>query len=77
MSVLENVLISFTPKVKYGLGGMLLRSGHYYEEERKIYEKAIDQLRVFNLEGKADWVAENCPTASSASWRSPRPRQPT
>ena len=61
MTVLENVLISFTPKVKYGLGGAFLRSGKYYGEENRIYEKAMDLLKVFNLQGKADWVAENLP----------------
>ena len=61
MTVLENVLISFTPKVKYGLGGAFLRSGKYYGEENRICEKAMDLLKVFNLQGKADWVAENLP----------------
>ncbi len=61
MTVLENVLISFTPKVKYGLGGMLLRNGRYYQEEQRIYEKAMDLLGVFNLQSKADWTAENLP----------------
>jgi branched-chain amino acid transport system ATP-binding protein len=61
MTVLENVLISFTPKVRYGLGGALIRSGNYYLEERKIYDKAMDLLKVFNLQDKADWMAANLP----------------
>ena len=61
MTVLENVLISFTPKVRYGLGGALLRSGGYYAEERKICDKAMDLLKVFNLQDKADWMAANLP----------------
>ena len=61
MTVLQNVLISFTPKVKYNLGDAFLRSGRYYAAENEIYEKAMDLLRVFNLQDKADWVAENLP----------------
>lgn len=61
MTVLDNVLISFTPKVKYGLGSAFFRSARYYDAENDIHEKAMDLLKVFNLQDKADWVAENLP----------------
>jgi len=61
MTVLQNVLISFTPKVKYNLGDAFFRSGRYYAAENEIYKKAMDLLAVFNLQDKADWVAENLP----------------
>ena len=61
MTVLQNVLISFTPKVKYSLIDAFFRSGRYYAAENEIYEKAMDLLRVFNLQDKADWVAANLP----------------
>ena len=61
MTVLQNVLISFTPKVKYNLGDAIIRSGRYYAAENEIHEKAMDLLKVFNLQDKADWTAENLP----------------
>ena len=42
-----------------------------------MHEKAIDLLRIFNLEGLADQPRRpTCRTASSASWRSPAPWPP-
>ena len=61
MTVIQNVMISFSPKIKYGLGGTLTRSGRYYAEERRVYEQAMDLLGVFSLQDKADWTAENLP----------------
>ena len=61
MTVLQNVLISYTPKLKYNLGDAFFRSGRYYATENEIHEKAMDLLKVFNLQDKADWVAENLP----------------
>ena len=61
MTVLQNVLISFTPEVKYNLIDSFFRTKRYYDAENEIYEKAMDLLKVFNLQDKADWVAENLP----------------
>ena len=61
MTVLENVLISYTGRLKYGMFGSLLRSSAFWKEEKQIRESAMDLLEVFNLQDKADWNAENLP----------------
>jgi branched-chain amino acid transport system ATP-binding protein len=61
MTVLDNVLISFTGRLKYGMFGSLLRTVGYWREEEQIRRQAIDLLSVFNLQDKADWNAENLP----------------
>lgn len=61
MTVLENVLISFTGRLKYGMLSTLLRTGSYWKEEDQIREQAMDLLSVFNLQEKADWMAANLP----------------
>jgi branched-chain amino acid transport system ATP-binding protein len=61
MTVLDNVLISFTSRLKYGLFGSFLRTVGYWREEEQIRQQAMDLLSVFNLQDKADWNAENLP----------------
>lgn len=61
MTVLENVLISFTGRLKYGIFGSLLRTAGFWREEDQIRSQAIDLLSVFNLQDKAGWNAENLP----------------
>jgi len=61
MTVLENVLISFTGRLKYGMIGSLLRTAGYWREEEQIRQQAMELLSVFNLQDKADWNAENLP----------------
>lgn len=61
MTVLDNVLISFTSRLKYGLFGSVLRTVGYWQEEEQIRQQAMDLLSVFNLQDKADWNAENLP----------------
>ncbi len=61
MTVLENVLISYTGRLKYGLFGSFLRSGGFWKEENSIHEEAMDLLSVFNLQDKADLNAANLP----------------
>ncbi len=61
MTVLENVLISYTGRLKYGLLGSLLRTASFWKEEKQIRDSAMELLSVFNLQDKAGWNAENLP----------------
>ncbi len=61
MTVLENVLISFTGRLKYGIFGSLLRTVGFWREEDQIRREAMELLSVFNLQDKAGWNAENLP----------------
>lgn len=61
LTVLENVKIAFHFHVKYGLIEAVLRVGRYFREEQEIEEEAMELLKIFHLEDKADEVAKNLP----------------
>jgi branched-chain amino acid transport system ATP-binding protein len=61
MTVLENVMISFTARLKYGLFKSLIRTSSFWQEEEGSRLRALELLQVFNLQDKADLIAENLP----------------
>lgn len=61
MRVIENVLLGFHAKVKYGFWDALLRTPRYRREERALHEEAIGILRSIGLESKLDSYATNLP----------------
>lgn len=63
MTVLDNVKVAFGTKFKYSLPGALVRSAFFWKEEQDIEAQAIDLLKIFGLENKADYVANNLPYA--------------
>ncbi len=61
MTVLDNVKIAYSSKIKYKLPGALLRLPFYWKEEKAAEEHALELLKIFGLENKADYVANNLP----------------
>lgn len=61
MSVLDNVKVAFTKNMKTSLLGSIFHAGRYWKEEAEIDAKARELLTIFNLEDKADTIAENLP----------------
>ncbi len=61
LTVLDNVKIAYHFHVKYGLLESVLRVGRYFSEEEEITAKAIEFLKIFNLESKKDEIAKNLP----------------
>ena len=61
LSVLDNVKIACHSHVKYGVLEAVTRLGRYFGEEKQIEEQAMELLRIFKLDGKADEVAKNLP----------------
>lgn len=61
MTVLDNVKVAFGMKFKYRLGSALFRYTTFWKEEKDIEEKAIDLLKIFGLEDKANYIASNLP----------------
>ena len=47
--------------VKYGLLEAVGRFGRYFNEEEQITEMAMDLLKIFHMEDKADELAKNLP----------------
>lgn len=61
LSVIDNVKIAYNMHVSYNLLEAVLRTGKYLHEEDMITQKAMDLLKIFHLEGKANETAKNLP----------------
>ena len=61
LSVIDNVKVAYNMHVKYGLLEAIGRFGRYFTEEEQITEKAMELLKIFHLEDKADELAKNLP----------------
>ncbi|MEG2054632.1 MAG: ABC transporter ATP-binding protein, partial [Oscillospiraceae bacterium] len=61
MTVLDNVKVSFNHKMKYNVLSGIFRLPAFWREENKVEEKALELLKVFEMDGMADTIAENLP----------------
>lgn len=61
LSVIDNVKIAYNMHVSYGLVSAIVRDGKYIDEEEMITEKAMELLKIFHLEDKANEAAKNLP----------------
>lgn len=61
LSVIDNVKVAYNMHVKYGLLEAVGRFGRYFNEEEQITEMAMDLLKIFHMEDKADELAKNLP----------------
>lgn len=61
MSVLDNVLLGFHGEADYSLASTFLRGPRYREQEARFREEALDLLKIFHLENRADLYADHLP----------------
>lgn len=61
MTVLENVLIAAHQHTKYGMLAAVMKTPAYFEEEEKLRKKAIDLLKIFELDTKIDHESGSLP----------------
>lgn len=61
LSVLNNVKAGFHNEVTYSLPESLLHVGSYRRKEKQMNEKAMEILKVFDLDGQRDYKAANLP----------------
>lgn len=61
LSVLDNVKAGFHNEVTYSLPESLLHVGSYRRKEKQMNEKAMEILKVFDLDGQWDYKAANLP----------------
>ena len=61
MSVLDNVKVGLHNHHSYSTLEGILRLPRYYKVEKEMNDEAMELLKVFGLEGFADYKAENLP----------------
>ena len=61
LTVEENVLVAFDRSFSYRMGGAILRLPAFWRQEREMHAKAMDLLRIFDLDGLASTQAANLP----------------
>ncbi|MCI5994937.1 MAG: ABC transporter ATP-binding protein [Blautia sp.] len=61
MSVLDNVKVGLHNKHSYSTLEGILRLPKYHKVEKEMNEQAMELLKVFDLDGQADYLASNLP----------------
>jgi len=61
MSVLDNVKVGMQNQTKYTTIEGILRLPRYFKEEKLMNEKAVELLKVFELDGEKDQLSSNLP----------------
>lgn len=61
MSVLDNVMVANNFNMKYGILTGIFRFPNYWREEKEAKKKAMELLKIFDLDQYADTAAGNLP----------------
>ncbi|MDR3600195.1 MAG: ABC transporter ATP-binding protein [Desulfosporosinus sp.] len=61
LTVIDNVKIAYHQRTSYSLVSTLFRLPSYYSGEEEMQHKAMELLKIFNLEDKAEETAKNLP----------------
>lgn len=61
LSVLDNIRLAGHSRLKYGILSSIFKTKKYREEEAALYEQAMELLKVFKLDHKAQTIAKNLP----------------
>ncbi|MDF2547852.1 MAG: livG [Anaerosolibacter sp.] len=61
LSVIDNVKIAYHQNVKYGVAAGIFGTKKFKQEEQEITNKAMELLKIFKLNHKADEYAKNMP----------------
>ena len=61
MTVEENVRIGLHNQIKYDMFSGILRLPHYWKQEKRQHERAMELLGIFNMQDLADEVSGSLP----------------
>lgn len=61
LSVLDNVKVGLHNHFRYSTLEGMLRLPRYHKVEKEMNERAMELLKVFDLDGQADFLASNLP----------------
>ncbi|MCM8709801.1 ABC transporter ATP-binding protein [Clostridium sp. SYSU_GA19001] len=59
LTILDNIKISYGFKAQYNIFSAIFRTPKFRKEEQKIEKEAMELLKLFNLDSKADELASN------------------
>ncbi len=61
MSVIDNVKVAFHDSVHCNLFECMTHSGRYHKQEKELEEKAMELLKVFDIDSESKFLASNLP----------------
>ncbi len=61
MSVEDNVRIGLHNQIKYGMFSGIFRLPAFWQQEKKMHEKALELLSIFDMQDMADYKAGSLP----------------
>lgn len=61
LSVLDNIRLAGHFKMDYGITSSIFRTKKFHAEEQRLKEEAMELLKIFKLENKANHLAKNLP----------------
>ncbi len=61
LSVLDNVKIGLHNRYKYSTAAGIFRLPKYFKTEKQMNQRAMELLRVFDLDGEAGYLSSNLP----------------
>jgi branched-chain amino acid transport system ATP-binding protein len=61
LTVLDNIRLGAHYRIQYGLLSSIFRTKKFHQEEALIKDEAMELLKIFNLDNKADHLAKNLP----------------
>lgn len=61
LTVAENVAIAFNKDLKTSIISSIFRTNGFFKEEKKVYDKTLEILKIFSLDEYKDEIADNLP----------------
>lgn len=61
LTVVDNVLIAAHQHARHSMLDAVMRFGHHFREEARMREKAMSLLKIFDLDGKAEYQSGGLP----------------
>ena len=61
LTVIENVMVGLSNQIQCGVATSILRLPGHKKSEKEFYNRALELLKVFNLDEYKDYLAQNLP----------------
>lgn len=61
LTVLDNIRLGAHFRVGYGVLSSVFRTKYFHQEEKRVYDEAVELLKIFGLEDRKHLLAKNLP----------------